>query len=271
MPSLWKKLQDWLALAVCLVVSFGVLVGKNQPVMTGLRGTALEASSWVEARFAWAGRFMGALGENDRLREDNIALSAQVARSRAALQENDRLRQMLGLRDTVELPMHLTRIVGKDIGQQQNHFTIDAGRRDSVKVGMPVVDERGILGKIVLVSEHYSRVMAYLNTDFRVSVRLLPLGAEGIVRWDGTRPDRLTLDYISRTDPVRPGMTAVTSGYSDAFPQGLPVGVVREVEAREGRNQLDILLEPTSLLNRARFGFVILRVPDPEVRDVESE
>ncbi len=264
-------MQDWVALGFCLVVSFLVLIGRNEPVLVGLRGTSLEMTSWVESQFSWAGRYFGALGENDRLREDNIELSAQLARSREAIQENDRLRQLLAVRDTLGMPLRLGRIVGKDLGQQQNYFTLDLGHSDSVKVGMPVVDERGILGKVVLVSESYSRVMAYLNTDFRVSVRVLPMGADGVVRWDGNRPDRLTLDYISRTEPVRQGMTVVTSGTSDAFPAGLSVGTVEEVQAREGRNQLDILLQPTSLVNRARFAFVVLREQDSEQLQIEAQ
>lgn len=268
--TLWGRLQDWIALGVCLVISFLVLVTRNEPVMMGLRATSLETTSWVESKMSWAGRFFGALGENERLRMDNIELAAEVARAREAVQENVRLRQMLGFRDTLDAPLHLAQIVGKDLGQQQNFFTIDAGSADSVKVGMAVVDERGILGKTVLVSERYSRVMAYLNTDFRVPVRVLPIGAEGIVRWDGRRSDRLVLDNVARTEPVRKGMLVVTSGISSVFPAGFPVGRVESVQARAGRNALDIEISPTSPVNRARFAFVVLSEPDPALLEIDQ-
>lgn len=268
--SSWNRLQDWIALGVCLALSLGVLVTRNEPVVMGLRAASLETTSRIESRMSWAGRFFGALGENERLRLDNIELAAEVARAREAVQENARLREMLGFRDTVDVPMRLTRIVGKDLGQQQNFFTIDAGTADSIRVGMALVDERGILGKVVLTSEHYARVMAYLNTDFRVPVRVLPIGAEGIIRWDGRRPDRLVLDNVSRTEPVRKEMLVVTSGISSVFPPGFPVGRVEEVQARAGRNSLDIEVAPASPVNRARFGFVVLSEPDAELLEFNA-
>lgn len=266
--TLWGRLQDWIALGLCLVASLAVLLARNEPIMIGMRATSLEATSWVESKMSWAGRFFGALGENEQLRTDNIELAAEVARSREAVQENERLRQMLGFRDTLDAPLHLSKIVGKDLGQQQNFFTIDAGSRDSVQVGMAVLDERGILGKVVLVSEKYARVMAYLNTDFRVPVRVLPIGAEGIVRWDGRSADRLVLDNVSRTEPVREGMLVVTSGISSVFPAGFPVGRVESVQARAGRNALDIELSPASPVNRARFAFVVLGGFDAELEAI---
>ncbi len=268
--STWGRVQDWLALAACLVASLVVLFTRNEPVMVGLRAQSLGATAWVESKMSWAGRFFGALGENDRLRLENIELAAEVARARESVQENTRLRDMLGFRDTLGVPLKLARIVGKDLGQQQNFFTIDAGTDDSVRVGMAVVDERGILGKVVLVSSRYARVMAYLNTDFRVPVRVLPVGAEGIARWDGRRPDRLVLDQVSRTEPVRQGMLVVTSGISSVFTPGFPVGTVEEVEARAGQNALTIGLSPAAAINRARFCFVVLRERDPSLVSLEG-
>ncbi len=268
--STWSRLQDWVALGVCLVLSFGVLVTRNQPAMMGLRAQSLEVTAWVESKISWAGRFLGALGENERLRLENIELAAEAARARESVQENTRLRQMLGFRDTLDVPLKLARIVGKDLGQQQNFFTINAGSDDSVKVGMAVLDERGILGKVVLVSPRYARVMAYLNTDFRVPARVLPIGAEGIVRWDGRRADRLVLDNVSRTEPVRRDMIVVTSGISSVFPPGFPIGRVVEVQARAGRNALDIEIGPTSPINRARFCFVVLTERDAELVELDG-
>ena len=258
----WDRAKDWVLLAACLLVSLVVLVTRNDPAMRGLRRIALMATSGVEARLAGVGRYLRALDENERLRTETVTLAVEAARSREAVAENERLRRLLAFRDTLGTDMVAVRIVSKGLGEQQNVFTIDAGAERGVADGMPVVDERGILGRVVLTNRRYARVMPYLNTDFRVQATLLPGGAEGVVRWDGRAGDRLTLDFVPRTTRVTPGMQVVTSGGTGLFPAGYPIGTVVEAQARAGRNALDIAVRPASPLGEATHAVVLLTVPD---------
>ena len=117
---------------------------------------------------------------------------------------------------------------------------------------------------VELTSRRYARVMPYLNTDFRVTARILPIGAEGIVRWSGARNDRLSMEFVARTEPVRRGQAVVTAGRGDVFPEGFLIGYVESVNARAGRNALDVELRPAAPLARATHAFVLLALPDSE-------
>lgn len=266
----WDRAKDWIILGACLVFSLGVLLARNEPAVKSLRRAALSATSGVEARLAGVGRYLRALDENERLRRETIALAVEAARAREAVGENDRLRRLLAFRDTLATPMVAVRIVSKGLGEQQNYFTIDAGTDSGVEDGMPVVDERGILGRVILASTRYARVMPTINTDFRVQARLLPGGAEGVVRWDGVAGDRLTLDFVPRTTQVTRGMQVVTSGGTGIFPAGFPIGTVVEAEARAGRNALDIRLRPASPLGEATHAVVLLARPDSARLAIEA-
>lgn len=268
---LWDRIRDWVILGVLLAASLLTLLTQNQPLLRGLRAGALEATAVLEARFAWVGGYFRALRENEVLREENIILSSQVARSREAILENERLRRLIGFQDTTGYDLKAARIVNKDITLQKNFLTLDLGAADSVDVDMAVVDERGIIGKVVLVSDRYSRVMTYLNTDLRIPAKIQPLQAFGIVRWEGGAADRLRIDHVVKTEPVEKGQLVVTSGYSGVFPPGLPVGVVDSVSARTGRNELSVFLRPAASLSSAEHAFVILRKPDPERLNLEAE
>ena len=253
----WDRSKDWVLLGVCLVASLAVLLTRNEPVVRGLRASALGLTSGVEARFAWAGRYLRALDENERLRETNVALASEASRAREAVSENDRYRKLLAFRDTLQAPMRAVRIVSKGL-------TVDAGSADGLREGMAVLDDRGIMGRVVLTSRRYARVMPYLNTDFRVTARILPIGAEGIVRWSGARNDRLSMEFVARTEPVRRGQAVVTAGRGDVFPEGCLIGYVESVNARAGRNALDVELRPAAPLARATHAFVLLALPDSE-------
>lgn len=268
---LWDRIRDWVILGVLLAASLATLLTKNQPVLRGLRAEALEVTAALEAQFAWAGGYFRALQENEVLRKENVVLSSEVARSREAILENERLRRLIGYMDTTDVDLKAARIVNKDITQQQNFLTLDVGTADSVEVDMAVIDERGVLGKVVLVSEHYARVMPYLNTDLRIPSKIQPLQAFGIVRWEGGAADRLRIDHVVKTEPVKSGQLVVTSGYSGVFPAGLAVGVVDSVSSRTGRNELSVTVTPAASLSTAEHAFVILRKPDPERLALEND
>lgn len=266
----WERIRDWVLLFSLLASALGIMLAQNTAMVRALRATALETTSWVEARFAWVGGYFRALEENNQLRSENIYLSSQVARTREAQIENSRLRRLLGFRDTTSLDLTPAQIVSKDITEKYL-LTIDVGSADGVDVGMAVVDDRGIIGKIVLVSPNYSRVMPYLNPDFRVPVRVLPIMAEGNLRWEGVDRSRLLLEHVSRTEQVLRGQLVVTSGYSASFPAGFPVGFVDSVSTQPGRNELQISVVPTSPIDEARYVFVVKDNPDPERIELEEE
>lgn len=267
---LWDRIRDWVILGVLLAISVGTMLTENQALVRGVRAGALESTAWLEARFSWIGGYFRALNENEVLRQENIVLSSRVARSREAIIENERLRRLIGFRDTIDVRLKAVRIIDKDITQQQNYLTLDAGARDSIEVDMAVVDQRGILGKVILVSERYSRVMPYLNTHFRIPAKVQPLQAFGVIRWEGGRTDRLRLDHVVKTEPVQKGQLVVTSGYSGVFQPGLPIGVVDSVSARTGRNELTVFVRPSASISDAEYAFVVLQKPEPERLEVDE-
>lgn len=267
---LWDRIRDWVVLSVLLIGSVVMMLVQNEPLLRSMRGVSLEMTSWVESRFSWVGRFFSTIEENEVLRRDNIELSSQLARSREARLENETLRRLLKLREESDYPMVASHIVAKDIFGQENFLTLDVGRDDSVDVGMAVIDEKGILGTVVFVSQHYSRVLPYLNTEFHVPAKIQPLQALGIVSWPGNRPDVLVLENVVKTEPVETGQLVVTSRYSGVFPPGYPIGRIDSVANLPGENLLAIQLSPASPLPTAEHAFVILRHPDPEQELLEA-
>lgn len=263
-PKVWEKIRDWVVLAVLLLASVLTMLSLNQPLVRSLRATTLEITARIEHRFAWIGGYARALQENDELRRQNIQLSSEVARSRAARVRYQELASLLALRDSSRLDLRAARIVVKDIFRQKNTLTLDVGRRDSVAVGMPVLHSNGIVGTVVLVSEHYCRVMPFLNTEFRVPALVQPLQAEGIVRWDGERLDRLVMEHVIKTEPVAPGQRIVTSGHSDVFPPGRSIGRVDSVATQPGRNELQVYVTPAVSLPDIHHAFVVLQQPNQE-------
>lgn len=268
--DLRSQLLDWILLAGLLFLSVMTMLGQNQPLSQALRAQVLEVTAQVESSFAWMGRYLRVLEENRELRRRNVELSSQVARTRSVRMRNQELERLLNLKDSSSAPLLAAGIVTKDIFQQENFLTLDVGAQDGVEEGMPVIHESGIVGTVMLTSDEYARVMPYLNTDFRVPGTIVPLQAEGIVRWEGERQDRLLLEHVVNTEPVESGQQVVTSGHSAVFPPGRAIGTVDSVLVQPGRSELRIYLTPAVPLHEIGHVFVILNTPDPARKQLES-
>ena len=111
----WDRLGDWIILAAMLLVATITLILRNEPVVLGLRSLALQTSAGIDSRISWISSYASALNENVSLREDNIILSSQVARSREAQLENARLRSLIDYSDSTSISLRSARIISKDI------------------------------------------------------------------------------------------------------------------------------------------------------------
>ena len=219
----WRRIRAWVLLLVLLAGALALLVARDHPAVRDLRAAVLELTGGAEARFAWAGAPFRAVQENAALRREAVDLAGEVARSHQARMEHDRLRRLLHFRDTTAYDVRAARIIDKDRGEHL--FTLDVGRRGGVEPGMAVVDERGILGKVLLVSERYARVMPYQNTRFFVPATVQPVGAEGVVRWMGARPDVLTMENVaSAPSPWRRASSSSRAGTAASSPPAGPSG-----------------------------------------------
>lgn len=115
---------------------------------------------------------------------------------------------------------------------QKNYFTINKGENDNVKVGMGVVNERGVVGIINSTSSHFSTVMPIVNASSKTSATIKGKTRLGQLSWKGKDLQHATLEEVPLYIPVTIGDTIVTSGYSSTFPEGFMVGKVSSFTER---------------------------------------
>lgn len=115
----------------------------------------------------------------------------------------------------------------------KNFITIDKGRNAGIAPGMAVISSSGAIGKVKSVSERYAVIISLLNIDEQVSSVIKRTGYFGTAQWDGTDPRLIDLRYIPRHVKPLVGDTVVTSGYNAVFPEGVLVGVIKEVSLSE--------------------------------------
>jgi len=258
-------------LATLLLVSSITVFSQDDGMIRSLQMRSLQVASLVETRISWVGQFIRALQENKTLRNENVALNTQIARLNVVRQENEQLKQALQFKQEAAYEMVAARIVARDIFGQHNYLTLDVGAADGVASDMPVVNENGIVGRVLLVSENFARVLPLLNTRFHVPVEVQPSLATGLASWSGGRTDMMDLKHIVKTTKVELGDTVLTSAISGIFPPGYLVGTIVEKTEIPGLNTLDLKIRTAVSISSTRHVLVLLYQYEAEQEALEGE
>jgi rod shape-determining protein MreC len=257
--------RDYILVAFILLIATVFMVTRFQGGLNNLRTASLTVFSLLEEPLSSVRVYRQALRTNTSLQRQNIVLQDELSRLRTLQQENIQLRELLELRDRSDYQLLAATIVGKELQGVNNLFTIDAGSDQGVKEGMAFITSEGLVGRIIKVGRFYSQVMPYNNALFRVSARVQELRRAGIVSFSEEKSDQLEMLYIPQTIPVEQGMIIETSGYSNSFPSGIPIGSVVSREPIQGNDYQKIFLRPFVSLTDVAEGFVVKFEPIQEI------
>lgn len=263
--------KDYIVTALILLFAFAIMIGRHQGGIDTVRTLSITGLSLLEEPLANIRVYRQALNTNTYLQRQNILLQDELSRLRSIEQENRELRRLLGYRDRSEFELSPVSIVAKQLTGQNNTLTIDAGSASGLQEGMPLVTSDGLIGKIVLTGSFYSQVMPYYNSLFRVSARIQENQANGIVSWPGELYGELVMDFVPKTIPVDTGYVVETSGSSNQFPGGIPIGRVIRTEPEPGRETQRIYLEPFVMLADVAQGFIIEFKPDTSISNLNRD
>ena len=186
------------------------------------------------------------LDENDRMRQWQKA--AQVL-----MGENERLKAMLKA-PAREVPTAATgRVVGIGGGSFERSVIINVGSRDSVRRDYPVVDDSGLLGRVIHVGQISARTLLITDLNSRIPVRFERTGVLAIA--EGQNDAYLRLAFLSKNDQITVGDRLLTSGHGAVYPPDIPVGRVVSISGDV------VVMEPMALIDRLDFIKVLAYQP----------
>tara|TARA_R110000868_G_scaffold410693_4_gene699786 strand:- start:11431 stop:12273 length:843 start_codon:yes stop_codon:yes gene_type:complete len=266
-----ENATDYIITALLLVCALSIAINRHQGGINNLRQLSITVVSLLEEPLSNVRVYRQALNTNTYLQRQNILLQDELSRLRAIEQENKALRDLLAYQERSEFNLKPITFVNKELTGLNNNFTIDAGFRDGIEAGMPVVTSDGLIGKVVLTSGYYSQVMPYYNNLFRISARILETRSTGIVSWTGENMSELVMNFVPKTIPVDSGFVIETSGFGNEFPAGIPIGsVIRTVE-ESGKDTQRIYLKPYASLFDIAQGFVITFKGDSTIQNLKED
>lgn len=201
----------------------------------------------------WFDETFDAKGENARLHRQLEEARRQAVGAKAALAENAQLRKLVELDESGAIPSGYTEVTGRVIARSPtvwfSDVTIDVGSGDGVRVGDPVVNGDGLVGRVAAVTGGSAKVTLIADHSLAVGAKIVPNGAQGVLKPSIGDPEDLILEYLEAERRVGKGQSVVTSGWrgegiAAVYPPNLPVGEVTEASIVEQEAQAQVHVKP---------------------------
>ncbi|MFL5896848.1 MAG: rod shape-determining protein MreC [Solirubrobacterales bacterium] len=222
-------------------------------ILSPLQSVADRALKPARDLVNWFDETFDAKGRNARLHSELEQARRQAVGSQAAIAENAQLRKLVGLDGSGAIPSGYTPLTGRVIARSQTVWfadvTIDVGSGDGVAIDDPVVDGDGLVGHVAAVTGGSARVTLIADHSSAVAAKIVPGGAQGVLKPTVGDPGDLILDFLDTEKLVGKGQSVVTSGwraqgFESGYPPNLPIGEVTEAPLVEQEAEQQVHVRP---------------------------
>jgi rod shape-determining protein MreC len=207
-----------------------------QTALVPLQEAITQGAQNVSGRLEQSASVQAIQAKNDELEALNNKLMVDNVRLREFERENELLRQLLNYsRSNPQFNYQTTTVIGRSIGTDPTNLLyfsyVDVGARVGIAENMPVITDRGLVGRVTAVGPNLAQVLMLIDPASAVNAIVQNSRVTGLVRGniDGT----LTLERIPQDEKINPGDIVLTSGLGGNFPDKLVIGQVTEVLKRD--------------------------------------
>ncbi len=247
-----------------IVIAVAIIVGFSSAARDGQIGFIQNVTGIVEAPIKkvlsstvnWFDTIYGYLYKYDSLQAENESLRQQLADAQQdardgmeASEENVRLRELLNLREKhTDYVMESCKVVLWSSSNWSSSFTISKGSSSGIELNDPVVTEYGVVvGQVTELGETWATVSTLLDVDMSVGAYVSGSGSSGMVigEYALMKQKLAKLTFLADGAQLFVGDEILTSGSGGAFPAGLVLGTITNIQTEAGGQIEYGLIEPT--------------------------
>lgn len=209
---------------------------------------------------------------NESLVRENADLKKQVYNSQiflAASQTDTGAAQMKPLGDDFEVLS--AKIVSSSIANARNYIIVNKGTKDGITIDMAAISENGPVGKVIDVSENYCCLMSFINKDMIIGAKVKSTQNLGQIKWNGGDIRIAKLDEIPKHIKLKKGDEIVTSGNSDYFPEGIPIGRVIEQKDDKLQNFANIKVVLYNDFSKLKYIYLVKHKDQQEIKALSDK
>lgn len=239
MKKVFQNYRQIIAVMFTLGFIFLAFSGYLTTIFGFLMDPIVGVQTIVSERFSTAMNFFTIPRDVTELQAENRSLKEEVALLRTGiiqleqdLREAEILYSLLGFARGRPTETYIAAsVIGKDPSPFLQYVLIDRGSDDGVTFGMPVVTEKGLVGRIDAVTASAARVQLITDPASMVNAYIVEADTDGVVR--GSVTSDLTVEMISQDVTLEFGQTIQTSGLGGRYPSEIMIGQILNVNRME--------------------------------------
>ena len=189
--------------------------------------------------------------ENFMLKEKSASMALEEEKLSDVINENKRLREILEFKEQKAIKSIGAEVIGRVPQSWNNILVIDKGSSKNIKKKMAVCSDKGLIGTVIEVYKHTSKVMLITDRASKIGVVLQDTRQTGIMEGDGYRNCKVI--YLSIDSVIKIGEKVFTSGLGGIYPEGILIGTVKKVENDPIGLFIFAIVEPQQDLNELEF------------------
>ncbi len=171
--------------------------------------------------------FINLKDENNRLAEENVYLKNLLEKEQIKSSLNN-----LQLIDTVYNHQKYfyvsSKVINNEYNRSNNYITINSGKNKNITPDMGVINSKGIIGITKSISNNYATILSILNINSKINIKLLRSDYFGSLSWNAKNYQSVQFLDLPVQANIKIGDTVITGGKSTIFPEGIPVGTIKD-------------------------------------------
>ncbi|WP_295181377.1 rod shape-determining protein MreC [uncultured Christiangramia sp.] len=198
--------------------------------------------------------------------------------------ENNQLRNIISnMNDSISISKQLdstsfegdyifrpSRVINNNFAKIDNYLTLNRGENSGIQKEFGVITSQGIVGIVDRANDKYSRVISILNSRSRINAQLSSTNHFGSLVWNGEDPNIVQLIDVPRQAPVQKGDTIITGGRSLIFPEGLPIGSIKDFTLDQTQSYYTINIKLFNDMTNIGYVYVIENINKDEIKELQE-
>ena len=258
-----RSLQTVVIVLVVVGLVTLALGGYFSPVTNWFSRLTVDAQTWISDRYMAVVDFLTVPRNVASLRQSNTELEAEVARLQTQVidlqqqvTETNILSALVDFaRANPEYSYKAASVIGRDPSPFLRYVIINVGSNEGVLPGMPVVTDKGLVGRVDAVIAEAARVQLVTDAASAVDVRLQASNTEAMLV--GSVTGELSLNMISQDAVIQVGDVVLTSGLGGTYPPNILVGQVVSIRKLQSELFQQAAIQPNVDFTRLQFVLVI--------------
>jgi rod shape-determining protein MreC len=235
-------------------------------VLYPLQMAALMPRDAVSSMGGYFSSLSSLQNEVRELKNQQVAQAQAMQHAQLQMAENAHLRRLLEAREHLPVQSIMGEILYDARDPSTRRIVLDRGSRNGVQLGLPVIDNAGVIGQVTRVFPFTSEVTLLTDKEQAIPVQVLRSGLRSIAYGRG-RSGLLDLRFVAPDADIQVGDVIVTSGLDGMYPAGLAVAKVVQVEKVAAGAFGRVVCQPLGGVDRNRQLLIVMsqvaRAPRP--------